>query len=45
MGEGVSSSPPLEERIEVRRNLILFRVMQSPPLKRDGSFLPGENFH
>jgi len=24
MGEGVSSSPPLEERIEVRRNLNLF---------------------
>jgi len=27
-GEGVSSFPPLEERIEVRRELNLFRVMQ-----------------
>jgi len=26
-GEGVSSSPPMEERIEVRRDINLFRVM------------------
>jgi hypothetical protein len=29
-GEGVSSSPPLEERIEVRRDLIFLHYFQMP---------------